>query len=282
MKHDVSEYGLSVYVQTITPKTAKDMIACHANPKNRKVSDANVANYSRMMKNGDWMLNGEAIVIQSDGIIANGHNRLESVARAGVPVDFLVVDGVSPEAFATYDGGQARTAAHVLHMEDVPNATNVAATISAVMIYRGAVKRDGSFNTYVRPTNMEILAEYNSNPQLYQVAHRLAARTKSICPITPASMLYSYLLIDLGYDYEKLDFFCGSLASGEMLRRGNPILTLRNTLMIAKSEKQNTSSSGRSANWYKNACIIAWNAYTENRELKLIKIIDANKAIKIK
>lgn len=281
MKYDIKDYGLEIYVQIVTPKAAKEMLDHQAHPKNRKISEANVANYGRMMKNGDWMINGEAIAIQSDGIIANGHNRLHAVIRSGVPVAMLIIKGVPPSAFTTYDCGQTRKASHVLQMDSVPNATNIAAIVSSTMIYREAIARKGSYNTYLLPTNSEILAEYNNHPQLYQTAYTFAAKTKGICSASSLGMVYSYALIDRRYDCEAVEEFAASLTSGEMLRMGNPILTLRNMLILARSEKA-ASKSGRTRNWYKNACITAWNAYTEGRDLRLIKVMDANKAIQIK
>jgi len=281
MKHDINKYGLSAYIKTITPAIAKDMLSKYANPNNRKVSESNIVNYGRMMKNGDWMLNGEAIVIQSDGIIANGHNRLNAVIRSGVPVDFFVIEGVSPEAFKTYDAGQRRKAAHVLQMDKIPNATNVASCISSVLIYREAIARRGSWNTYERPTNLEILNEYNRFPQLYQTAYKLGAKCKHICSSSTLSVLFSIALIDNEHDYSFVEDFAASLSTGSMLAEGNPILTLRNALLRAKAEK--TSASGtRSVNWYKNACILAWNFHVEGKELKLIRFADVNKAIQIK
>lgn len=281
MKQKLEDHGLTAYIQTITPATAKTMLEAQANPRNRAVSNANVVNYGRMMRDGNWMLNGEAIVIQSDGIIANGHNRLNAVIYSGVPVDFVIIEGVEPDAFATYDAGQKRTAAHVLQMDQIPNATNIASNVCAVIIYREAIKRQGSLNTYVRPSNIEILEEYSSNPQLYQMAYKLSGKCKAVCSNTPLGLVFSVALIDQKHEFEFVEDFANSLASGSMLAEGNPILTLRNALTRAKIERSSGSAS-RSTNWFRNACILAWNAHIEGRELKLIRFADVNKAIKVK
>jgi len=280
MKTELKEYGLTAYIKTITPRTAKEMLETMGNPKNRNISDVNLANYSRMMRNGDWMLNGEAVIIQSDGIIANGHNRLNAIIRAGVPVDILVIEGVSPEAFVTYDSGQKRKASHVLQMEDIPNSKNIAAVVTSVAIYRDALKRNGSFNTYIRPSNLEISAEYNKNPQLYQLACKLACRTNHICTISSIGMVYAYALIDGNRDYDSVEYFCEKLATGRMLEIGDPVLALRETLIRAKSEKQSSNSS-KTSNWYKSVCIAAWNACMTGKKLRIIKVLDQNKAIQL-
>ena len=281
MKTELKERGLTAYIQTITPSIAKKMLETIANPKNRKVSDANVTNYGRMMRENKWLVNGEAIVIQQDGLIANGHNRLHAVVRAGVPVDFLIVEGVSCDAFATFDAGQKRTAAHVLQMSDVPNAKNISSAISSLIIYREAISRNGSFNTYVRPTNQEILDEYNNHPALYQSSIKLAMKSKTICPVQHCGMLYCYTLVDKKHDFEEVEQFATALITGANLPESSPILTLRRSLERAKYHRQ-TSGSNKSQNWYKNAIIIAWNAYIEGRDLRKLKVMDLNKATKIK
>jgi hypothetical protein len=276
----LESYGLKSYVATITPKVAKQLLEEIANPNNRTVSEKVVANFSREMQNDHWALNGESLVIQSDGILANGHNRLNAVIKSGVPVRFTVYEGVEPDCFATYDGGMRRKAAHVLQMEQISNATNVAALISAIYVYRGALKRNGSFNTFHMPTNTEIVEEYNLHPAMYQLAVKLAKKSQHVCCATYIAMVYAYALIDLKYDYETVADFAESFATGAMLADGNPILTLRNALLRAKSERK-TGGASKSAHWFKNACIVCWNSAQEGRELKLIRFADVNKAIQI-
>lgn len=267
-------------IKTITPAIAKEWIAKKSNPKNRNISEAAIANYSRAMKNGQWKLNGEAIIFDEDGILSNGHHRLHAIVRAGVSVQCLIVEGVKSDAFATYDAGMKRTASHVLQMADIKDATNVSSIISALIIYRAAIERSGSWNTYVRPNSQEILDEYNRYPDMFKLTSKVGRKAHGVASLSWIGPMIAYLLIDKHKDPEDLSYFMEKLGSGEMLISGDPILTLRNAYIRAKTEKLKGNS--KSPNWYKNAFIIAWNAYSEGRRLSLIKQADHNKAIPLK
>ncbi len=63
-------------VQTITPNLAKVWLT--RNTHNRPMSAAVVKKYTKYMLEGQWRLNGEAIIFADDGSLMSGQHRLQA------------------------------------------------------------------------------------------------------------------------------------------------------------------------------------------------------------
>jgi hypothetical protein len=272
---------MNTEVMTITPRLAKSWIEKYSNPRNRNISESAVANYARAMATGQWQLNGEAIIFDSNGILTNGHHRLHALVRSNSSVEFLIIRGVNASAFTTYDTGMKRSISHVLQMAEVPYANDIACSISNLIIYRSALDRSGSWNTYIRPNSQEVLDEYNKNPSEFDYAAKACKKCGSIAKASWTGGLVAYLLIDRNHEQDSVSYFMEKLKTGEMLNNGDPILALRNSYIKAKSDRTRMGVS-KSANWHKNAFILGWNAHYEGRSISRIQVSEPNKAIQIK
>jgi len=264
----------------MTPEMAQSWIKEKSNPKNRTISKKTVLKYRDEMNSGNWQLNGETICIDQNGVLVNGHHRLLALANAKRSVDLLVVFGVDHSSFETTDTGMKRNGAHALQINGAKNALKLSAVITATIMYRSALKRGGSYNSYIRPNNREIVYEYDCHISEYNEAVKHCISTRSICPISVSGHLAGYGFVDKRY-YDEIPHFFRSLATGEMLSLKSPILTLRNALIRAKNDKRSGTYS-KSTNWMKNAMIVAWNAHIEGRNLSLIRMEDPNRAIQMK
>jgi hypothetical protein len=125
--------GVTAAIVRITPEEAGDMLAC--NRKNRKLDKRNVSLLRDAIAQGEWYMNGEAIIFSADGALLNGQHRLHAIIAAGVSVDVLVVRGVDPESFKTLDSGRVRRAGEVLAMDGEKNGNNVASAIQALLAF---------------------------------------------------------------------------------------------------------------------------------------------------
>jgi hypothetical protein len=76
----------------ITPRMAADWLK--RNPHNRPLQPRVINKYVRDMLDGNWVLDGQAITLASDGTIINGQHRLSAVVQSGVTISSLVVWGV--------------------------------------------------------------------------------------------------------------------------------------------------------------------------------------------
>lgn len=79
-------------VEKITPEIAKIYYS-------RVINRQAVKTYIAQMKTGRWVLNGETICFDSNGVLRDGHHRLLAIIESGVTIEVLVVRGVDPAAW---------------------------------------------------------------------------------------------------------------------------------------------------------------------------------------
>lgn len=94
-------------IETITPAVARILLdTSPGNPRwatGKVVHNRHVQRMARDMKAGRFHL-AEAIQVDWDGKLRNGHHRLAAVIEAGIPVRMLVLRGMDPAATAAIDG----------------------------------------------------------------------------------------------------------------------------------------------------------------------------------
>jgi hypothetical protein len=120
-------------IELITPERALRML--ELNVANRSVRPKWVKELSRRMLSGEWKFDGAPIVISPDGELLNGQHRLLALVMAGVSLSFVLVTGVSKEAFAVMDCGSMRRASDVLHIAGHKNTSVTAAVAAHVWRY---------------------------------------------------------------------------------------------------------------------------------------------------
>jgi len=94
-----SEFGLEVTVETITPAQAVLYLANNA--MHRKIKQKKVDAYKNEMVDGNWKLNGKALIFDSNGRLLNGQHRLSAVIQSMVPLTTVVIRGVDPSVLET-------------------------------------------------------------------------------------------------------------------------------------------------------------------------------------
>lgn len=123
---------MQIQIETIQPEVAKCML--HFNKANRSLSEHTVAKYARAMERGEWLLNGEAIIFDDAGNLANGQHRLNACIRTGIPLNTVVVRGVHPDSFKTFDGGKTRSPADILSVAGEKNTVALASAARAYLM----------------------------------------------------------------------------------------------------------------------------------------------------
>ncbi len=136
--------SVRVEIVRITPELAAAWLA--NNTRNRPINRQHVARFVSTFLARDMVLNGETIIFSSDGVLLNGQHRLTACVRSGIDFDSVVVHGISPSAFDTIDGVKTRSTSDVLSMENIPDATRVAAAVQCLVSFvdRGGVLRESS------------------------------------------------------------------------------------------------------------------------------------------
>lgn len=124
---------VTVAITHISPELAKEWLGFNTN--NRRLDKRNVSHLRDAITQGEWYMNGEAIIFSNDGRLLNGQHRLWAIIMAGIGVDVLVVRGVNQESFRTLDSGRVRRAGEVLAMDGEKNGNKVAAAVQALLAF---------------------------------------------------------------------------------------------------------------------------------------------------
>lgn len=268
-------------IELITPEQAKSYLVNNF-ANQRSVCEKHVVHLAQQMTAGQWQLNGEPIIIDSKGNIANGQHRLHAVIRAKMPIQFLIVEGVDESAFYTIDSGKTRSTGDVFAINGITNAKNTAACVNGAMNYRRALSIQktitqggqkvkqigGSLNNYIRPSKIDIMKEYEKHPQDYSNAVVLGSRCKKLASQSIFSTIAALALVD-GQNQQFVESFFNSLATGINLAEHSPVYKLRLRL-----EQNRTSRHKFSLNHAILLTAKAWNYYAMEKPCKLLRIED--------
>jgi hypothetical protein len=244
-------------IEKIGPEQAR--IYLEGNVINRPLSRFQVQKYATVMQQGRWRLNGEPIIIASDGTLLDGQHRLYAIIQAGVHVDCLVVADVPREVFSTLGTGSKRSASDLAAMLGCKNATWVASTLSCLYRFEmGLIEYAAS-----APNDKisELLSRYPEAPSV--TAETGASPIKQFFSIGIFSGFYIWL--SRRYPVEAGEFF-GQLKTGVGLVAGSPVLLFRERMMGVKRGKVRLQHREVVA-----LLIKAWNAHLSGKWPKILK-----------
>ncbi|WP_179145411.1 hypothetical protein [Rhizobium sp. RU36D] len=214
--------------------------------------------YADAMRRGEWLLNGEAIIISRSGALNDGQHRLNAVIRSGTTVPMMLAFGLDRDSRHTVDQGAARTPGNILSMYGEKNANSLATAISFVWLYEGN-RVAGSYPSPeemmdVLDANPAIREALNSTDKLsrqFQLSKGYIAGAAHICARSKQTMLDSFvhsLTTGIGIDSDRDPVFVlrkrfmGHLAQ---TRRGTRMSALEQAAVFIKAF--NAFRSGRSS-----------------------------------
>ncbi len=249
---------------TLTPADATRLL--DEQPMNRPIRQSKVEKFSAVIAAGDWVANGETIILDENDCILDGQGRCRSVQIAGRAIETYVIHGVSRKAFTSIDTGQGRSAGDTLALSGAQNVALLAAVcrwciVLDVMGYAGS-----SSQPKYSITNTQVNEFYRKNKAALISAlsdlSDIAANWVSACKgIVPPSMLVYVYLRGKSLNAAKAKEFAVGVITGESLAKGSPMLALR------KYDKMGQ----RSQHVDLAMAIKAMNAHLEGRQLLLLK-----------
>jgi len=256
------EQQLEVEACFVTPAIAAEWMK--RNLRNRNQSDKDMIRIAKAMRRGDWVVTGETIVFDSDGVLVDGQHRLRAVMHSGVSVWFIVITGVTP-VIAQDAGGSTRkrTLNSQLQTRDEKNATSLAAAIN----FLWKLREHGSL-TASSPSVQEGLEYLDAHPG---IRDHLRARFQ----LTRGPVKFSSgLAAALSYEFSQVDEddnekFWEMLVTGAGLTGDNPILHLRNRLI---SEGNDSSKVAHKLTTEQRAALTikAWNLWRQGRSVRTL------------
>ena len=212
-------------VISVTPTDAAAWLKCNQN--NRPVRKNHVMFLAREILEGNWQVNGQAIVIADDEQILDGQHRLLAVIEAGKAIQTLVVYGITPEAFRTIDTGAVRTGADALslYFHDVPQGL-IKAVATGVQwcekLERGILHGSGR----AKLSNTDVIEYVKKHRSLIQCAETLQGYPPEARPLSLGMGVALYEVFSRKHG-EQADAFMRGFYTGEELTRTDPEYLLR-------------------------------------------------------
>lgn len=256
----------NVREEEIDSEKAKEYLALNR-PGNRHIVKRNVDYLTREMLSHRFVaLNGDTIRFTSDGKLADGQHRLQAVILSGKTYRFLVVRGVTEEAFPTIDGGRKRQVSDWLSMPDSPfyvphYHVAVASALRWVLLwdkYQSFLSKEVTTTT----ERLESLKKYPGLP-----AHVIAyAGGKAGLRMSPA-MLGACHFILARQNKDAAEEFMRSLVDGLELKAGDPQYTVRQWII----KNRTGEPSSRFSQYAGHLILRAWNLWRRGEKIANVK-----------
>lgn len=251
-------------VTTISPQEAALWLNTK-NSKNRPISENAVSKYAQEMKEGRWRLNGQGIIFNQSGQLANGQHRLLACVRSNTPFSTLVTYGVADDAFDTIDDCNSRSLADVLHIKGESSSLLLSAGVRFLWIYAtGEIERRDLRRGKIA-TKPLLEATLDKNPRIRgSVKFYAMLKKRPGGLLIPAGMAIGLHYLFSLVDEKKADEFFTRLQSGLELTEDNPVYILRARLISGQKEAS-TKLTPPAVYYY---TVISWNAYANGTYLK--------------
>ncbi len=218
--------------RTITPAEARRLLA-RSKRRNRQPQQSKVREFAAKMTAGKWNPhNSQAISVDWDGNIVNGHTRLLACVQANAPFRTMFMDGVDPAAFEEEDTGKSRSPGDffvISGINDRVKAAYLASAARSVEYFdRGLWRAFGTGNMSRSPlavvTNAQLAEAVDRHPVLKKGVDYLVPRRRLV-PGWPLALLCAfYALTHRNPAHEK---FWAELVDGVDMPADSPVRQLK-------------------------------------------------------
>lgn len=252
----------STQLVLITPGMARKWLENSA--PNRKISRRHVAALKRDIIAGKWALNGDSIKFGPDGQLIDGQHRLEAISQAGVPVESVIVYGLSSGAQETVDTGIVRRFHDQLNIHGQLHYTVVAAVARRIFMWeRGEYASLGAGRA--KPTHSELWAIVNRYHGLLEESARFSATNARKLGVPKSTLGLAYFLFH-NIDTTDAAKFLDNCVSGSDLPYDDPAMALRRRI-------QNIRDKGGRVNESQMLALVinAWNAHRRGEKRQRIQ-----------
>lgn len=233
MQHPVKQQflsGISTSLERITPETAELYLSF--NTKNRTMRVLQVDKIARDIAAGRWALNGSTIVFSQSGKLLDGQHRLAAIAKAGVPVEMLVVRGAEDSAMQTIDATIPRKAHDIAHLAGYAYAKRIASAANVML-----AAKCGFIDARSKSSTSEILEVISKHPALQDCA-RDVDPTSKVIP-NSVGISWFYMAAFLSGHSQLASTALNVLISGVPAYPGDPIHVFRERLIRMTSVQKN-------------------------------------------
>lgn len=251
------------FYQVITPLLAQKMLD-RSDFKNRTLKPSVVRRYAADMLLGRWKENGESIVVDEFGSVIDGQHRLRALISSEKSLGFIVVQGVSRNAFDTLDIGKNRSAADTLQVSGLKDCKNLAAVLRIISDY----KSNGDL-AFTRKASSDPTHSFDVRKALGE--HPLAVDSNAFChanrrysALRPRAIISTFHYLFGEKDSDTRDEFFERLLKMDFRGIDCPVKALTSVHQNSDTVKSMAVNRVvRAAFWVKS-----WNAFRKGSKLK--------------
>lgn len=247
-------------IERITPAQAERYL--ERNTINRKMKENHILRIASDMAEGRWHVNGSSIVFNSDGTLLDGQHRLAAVVRSGVPVDMLVVRGVSKAAMTTIDANVARSAGDVAHMQGHANTNHLVGVIRLII----SLKANNS-STGLTASTGAVMEFLRMHPRLADSVI-VATKFNRTLPVSPVAA-WHYLAFYIGGFIGDVERAVGVMETGIPAYENDAIHVFRERAIRDRSAMQGGVANRMRGFW---TLALAWNDFHKREPRSLCRI----------
>lgn len=242
----------------LTPALAAELLG-RTPDHQRRITRPHVVRLARAMTAGQYLLNPQPLIIDTNGALMDGQHRCTAVIESGVTIPAVIAKGADPTVFSLVDTGRNRTAAQFV---EGPGGNVIAGAARAVLAFRlrGAINLS---NSRALITNKEILDEVKRDPEYHLVVRQMLAIRKA-ARINATPLMAVHILAGRNVDPDRTSLWLSGLETGEDLTKGDPRLALRNRYI-----QDSAPIAGATPPWVYT--VKAWNAWIAGSEMKQLR-----------
>ena len=250
------ETSIRAKVEWIDPKKAIKLLETVED--NRRVKQATVSFYAHEIRTGQWVVNGQGIIIDEDGRMIDGQHRCWSVVETGTGVPILVVRGVSRDVFDTLDTGMVRSTEDVVgisfDMTGTRHARALAVAGRSLMCMNSKNPQYNAMGANRRFTHREVTDYVRDHKTLLDSVEWILSFPSRGLPMSVGSLVAMHTEM-CKLDFDVANDFMQKVITGQNLQHGDAELVLREVFASRDKRRQKWTALERTRMLAK-----AWNA----------------------
>lgn len=256
----------------IDPTVAKEILDTY-NWKNRGKKETKIESYTRDMKYGRWVFNGDPLRFsvnedeerKGEAYLSDGQNRLYAQVNSSTRQRWVIVTGLEDVAQETMDRGAGRTPGDMAKLRGIPNATSVMAICGRAWLFEDQHRVASG---RVAGSLGELFAYYEADPERIQAAARKYNVTQPGIPVNPSVAMTCFYLASKVNQKDAESFFIDKLMHNIGLELNDPAnalkLRLSNLSLATGGRKVDPSEAFR-------YIVVAWNHFRRGNKVTKIQ-----------
>lgn len=261
----------SISIETIwlTPEVAQSLLSNM--PHNRSVRKGRVTIMSQDIREGRYIFNPNPVVIDDEGRLIDGQHRCLAVIEAEQAIPVVLMGGFPHETMDVIDTGRSRSVSDILQLEDIQIIQRNVAAGGAKAVLQFELFPDAVWSGPATYVSQQLILQRlkedaptwgDVSVRAHKIAKAMPSRRMGGWATGAGLAALLYLIHEHSKNQDLVEDFERGLLTGEMMRQGDPRLTLR----TATNHQQ---WGGHQSSLM--ALVNTWNKYVQEQPMKIIR-----------